>query len=318
MENSEAETIDRLFGICANVSLEDDCSLDVITNKAITNGDLYLSKDNPIDIVVKFMPSNSVTTDYLYTLYDELEDNGYEPICLIQDYLKCIKTSDSSYRTDVRLELGAVTKEFKTFALTKSIPVITASQFNRDGISNVDAGRRTSRIDTVSLLDRSNIGESMLILENVDATIFIVPEWDERGRKYMGMRLVKKRFKGGNREILFQPFEEDNEIKLVDDEGRSLPEFRQTMGKTNSATEIFNKNRQFEVAEASTIGMKPKTIFRSDGSMKSVFQNAINKPPEEKKPELIKPIGKLTEKEIFNLEIHQYSKEYIYDNYYKR
>lgn len=316
MENSEAETIDRLFVMSANVSLEEDSRLEDITNRAKNVGELYLSKDNPIDIVVKFVPANSVTTDYLYTLHDELEDNGYEPICLIQDYLKCIKSSDSSYRTDLRLELGAVTKEFKTFALTKSIPVITASQFNRDGISSVDAGRRTNRIDTVSLLDRSNIGESMLILENVDATIFIVPEWDENGRKYMGMRLVKKRFKGGNREMLFQPFEEDNEIRLIDDEGRSLPEFKQSMSKTTSDSNLFNKNRQFET-ESSTIGLKPKTIFRADGGMKSVFETFINKPAEETKQDtLVKPFSKFNDEEIYELEKVKYDLTFIQNKYY--
>ena len=321
MENSEAETIDRLFVMSANVSLEDDGRLEDIAHRAQTVGGLYLGKDNPIDMIVKFVPANSVTTDYMYTLYDELEDNGYEPICFIQDYLKCIKSSDSSYRTDLRLELGAIVKEFKTFALTKSIPVITASQFNRDGISSVDAGRRTSRCDTVALLDRSNIGESMLILENVDATIFIVPEWDENGHKYMGMRLVKKRFKGGNRETLFQPFEEDNEIRLVDDEGRSLPAFKQSMSKSSANSGTFNKGRQFdEIVEPSTIGMNSSTKLLQTAEstgLRETFKSVMREQQVQPKQELIKPMSKLTEQEIYEIEKCGTDKMALYDYYYK-
>ena len=311
MENSEAETIDRLFGMTANVSLEDDCNLKDIVYKARNTGGLYISPENPIDIVVKFVPANSVTTDYLYTLYDDLVDRGYEPICLIQDYLKCIKTCDNAYRTDIRLELGAVVKEFKTFALTKNIPVITASQFNRDGVSNVDSSRKQNRCDNVNSLDRSNIGESMLILENLDATIFIVPEYDNKNRKYMGMKLMKKRFKGGNRSLLFQPFEENNEIRLIDDEDYAIPVFKESLNPHSTDSDLFNNGLAFATNEQpKTVELNSKTKFRSKQDINSILTPLIND-TYNKSLELQNPILRLTEEEKYLIEKNKNNPEYL-------
>ena len=157
-ENTLNETVERIF------------------NMVETNG-ITVSDNNPVGLEFRYVPSNTVDTDYLYTLYDELMAEGKECICMIQDYIKRIKCRDFKLiNGDMRIGLGAVIDEFKEFANTKKIPVITASQMNRDAAKIIDENRRTNKADLVRMIGRSNIGESTLITENADAAFILVPE----------------------------------------------------------------------------------------------------------------------------------------------
>lgn len=239
MENTVRETVERLFTIS---TASDNTLLDYSADQAIelfrTSGDLRLSEDNPIDIYIKYVPGMSVDTSYLYTLVEDLEDEGYECICVIQDYLKRIRSSTNN-SGDIRLELGAVVNEFKVFATLKDIPVITASQLNRDATKNIDEGRKTNKADLVRILGRSNIGESMLMLENLDAGFLIAPEYDSAGNKYLGIQRIKARFRATNREHIYQPYVPENDIRFIEDEFCALPVYRDTMRP--DLNEVANK-----------------------------------------------------------------------------
>lgn len=193
MENGVKESVERLFSMCVgsgmlNYTLDD--AIDILKSQ----GNLRLSSDNPIDIVIKFKPNLSVDTSYLYTLTEDLEDEGYEVICVLQDYMKRIRSVDGMFSGDLRLQLGAVVNEFKTFATLKNIPVITASQLNRTATSSIDEARIKNKADLVRLIGRANVGESNLILENSDWICLIAPEYDKDGNKYLGVQRVKSRY----------------------------------------------------------------------------------------------------------------------------
>ena len=120
MENSVTETIQRLFEICVGDDMR-NYSPEDIEYKLRTEGELYLTDESPIDIIIKYKPNRSEDTSYLYTLTEDLEDEGYEVICLIQDHIKRLRSVEN--QPDVRLELGNVANEMKTFAIIKDIPV---------------------------------------------------------------------------------------------------------------------------------------------------------------------------------------------------
>ena len=144
-ENTLNETVERIF------------------NMVETNG-ITVSDNNPVGLEFRYVPS--VDTDYLYTLYDELMADGKECICMIQDRIKC--RDFKLINGDMRI--GAVIDEFKEFANTKKIPVITASQMNSYVAKIIDESRRTNKADLVS-----NIGESNLITENADVAFILLP-----------------------------------------------------------------------------------------------------------------------------------------------
>ena len=72
--------------------------------------------------------------------------------------------------------LGAVVDEFKEFAIAKHVPVITASQMNRDAARIIDEGRYKNEAELVRKVGRSNTGESAMIIENADSAFILVPE----------------------------------------------------------------------------------------------------------------------------------------------
>lgn len=228
MENAVRETVERLFDISCNTGAEFiSFTPDEILTKLEHDGELYLTDQSPIDIIIKYKPNRSVDTSYLYTLTDELEDMGYEVIALIQDYIKNIRSIENNQ--DTRIELGLVTNEFKNFATIKDIPVISASQLNRDATKHIDEARKTHKSDLVRLMGRSNIGESMLMLENADAAFLLAPEYDEEGLKYMGIQRIKIRYKASKREHIYQPFAVNNGIKYLEDINAMIPIYKETM-----------------------------------------------------------------------------------------
>ena len=228
MENDVRETIQRIFSMCVGVDMlnfTEDEAVEVLKSK----GNLHISTEDPIDIRIKFKPNLSVDTSYLYTLVEDLEDEGFETICVLQDYLKRIRSVDGSFGGDLRLQLGAIINEFKIFATLKDIPVITASQLNRDATNHVDTARMKNKADLVRLIGRSNVGESNLILENSDWIALIAPEYDHEGNKYLGMQRVKSRYYiAGDMYCAFMPYV-NGTVKFIEDFYSPVPVHKITM-----------------------------------------------------------------------------------------
>ncbi len=282
MENKIKETVNRLFNIISAGDSFKRHSPDEIIDIFKGQGELYLSDDSPIDIYIKYKPSFSVDTSYLYTLTEDLEDQGYEVICMIQDYIGRIRSIEHSQ--DTRIEYGNVTDEFKVFASIKDIPVVSASQLNRDASKHIDEGRSKNKVDLVRTIGRSNISESMLILNNIDAGYIIAPEFTKENRKFLGVQKIKTRFETSKLDYIYLPFKENNEISLEEDFGFAVPLFKKTLmeGLTfqtaNTATQsVYHSNKINEIGS----GMKQDTeenIFMKSqfsGSSSSVDLGAV-------------------------------------------
>ena len=225
MENTVTESVERLFGMATGRPAMTDFSPEGAINMLREEGELYLTDASPIDIIIKFQPSNSVDTSYLYTLTEDLEDQGMEVIAMFQDYIGRIRSTERLQ--DTRLEYGAIVDEFKTYAEIKDIPIITVAQLNRDASKHIDEGRKASKSDLVRLIGRSNISESMLILNNIDAGFLIAPETTNTGERFLGVQRIKIRYNAGNTEFVYLPFL-GNTLKLKEDFG-GLASFKTTM-----------------------------------------------------------------------------------------
>ena len=226
MENTVTETLQRLFQICTGEEFSKQSSPEEAIQKMRVEGELYLTDESPIDIIIKFKPNKSEDTSYLYTLVEDLEDEGYECIAVVQDHAKRIRSTERN--PDIRLELGDIINELKTFAMLKDIPVITNSHLNRDGARTIDANATKSKADLTRLLGKSNIGESMLMLDNIDYACIINTEYDNENHKYMVFKEIKTRVKTF-RDYICQPFDLENEIKLVEDYYSPIPVFKESL-----------------------------------------------------------------------------------------
>lgn len=233
MENRITETISRLFGMSLKTNQRmTEFTIDDVMRQMREEGKLVISDDDPIDIIIKFKPAKSVDTSYLYTLVEDLEDMGLECICMIQDYIGRIRSAERI--ADVRLEYGAIVDEFKIFAALKQIPVVTASQLNRDASKHIDDGRKQNKSDLVRMLGRSNISESILILNNTDGAFVLAPEKDYNGNQWIGWQRIKKRFDATDQTYYYIPCY-PNTLTMVEDIGQ-IPVSKTTLKDENMST----------------------------------------------------------------------------------
>lgn len=279
MENSLEETIERAHGILVAKDFDKRLSLEEMTEQ-FKNSGFAVTDDDPIDIVIKYIPANTVDTDYVYALYDELADSNKEVICMVQDYIKRIKCRDFDILgKDPYMALGSVVDEFKQFAIDKDIPVITASQLNREAAKAIDEGRKISRNNLVECVGRNNIGESIKILENIDSGIIIIPEKDAADNPYMGFSLIKSRYGTNAPKRFYHPFNPEKPVELLCDEGCTTPVHRLTMTDLSLAAQNAESVRN----------TKPEEVKSAESELKSTDPKI---PVKEEPIEEAKPVDK--------------------------
>ena len=227
MENTVIETITRLFDLVVEDSMGmENYSVDEVIRKLREEGELHLNDSSPIDIVIKYKPDHSIDTGWLYSMANDLEDDGYELICLVQDHVGRIRSSMNF--SEQRFELGQVVNDFKIFATDKDIPVLSNTHFNRDAMKLVeDALSRSNATDITKKLGKGFTAESVQMQNNLDMSISINKDYDSEGNCYMGFFTSKIRSKGG-RNYIAQPFVYNSGIRLVEDYGM-VPMFKESL-----------------------------------------------------------------------------------------
>lgn len=289
LENGLEESVVRLCEMVGIKGTMADYSVDELINKLRTEGELYLNSASPIDLIIKYKPGMSVDTSYLYSLTEELEDRGYEVISVILDYIKRIRSSlDNS---DSRIWLGNVINELKVFAMTKHLSVITASQLNRDATSHIDESRKANKSDLVRMLGRSQIGESMLILENLDGGFLIAPEWDQDGKKYLGIQRIKNRYKASELNYLYYPY--CNGIKLLEDFNALSPVYKTTM--KDIPANFNNLTRINEVKDINEIKKVNDGMMLKQNSNQNIFLSGTMSMIDDSTPKLRCVVKRLEE-----------------------
>lgn len=228
MENSMIETFERIYRY---LGLEFNFKYENIKNKKGKTIKKYLIDEKDVqeilDIIeretiektgialrIEFRTHMSVDTGELDKFYENyLLNDNQELILVVQDYIKRIK-SQRNYKTEQkRDELGEVINEFCNFAKTRKIPVLTASQLNRQALKSVEDGKSSRKKDLSRRLGGSQIGESSLLYENADYTIITYREEDEEnGTIYQTFNKVMAR---GDSYIDYfaQPYDPDPKYK---------------------------------------------------------------------------------------------------------
>ena len=288
MENQITETIERIFDIALTPDSElQNYSLDEVIRMLREDGELCLTDESPIDIIVKYVPNGSVDTGYFYTLAEDLEDEGVEMVALIFDYINCIR---STYKCpDMRVELGKVAEEMKTFAILKDIPVISFGQLNRDATAKTDNARLNNVQDVARVLGRAQIAESILILNVIDWGAIIDVEYDSKGDKYMSFNRFKCRGKCTPRYYICQPFTSPNHIRLDVDIDKFVPVFKETLkddianlGLTSSSSrmrtraEVMQQQEENLNDESVSLPLEDKLHNRDNIYLLSQYRNQTN------------------------------------------
>lgn len=169
------------------------------------------------ELVVIPKTAGTITTDYFYELYDELDKQGYKLMVVIHDYMKTLRSKDPSLK-EPRFIYEAISQEVKTFAKTKKVAFISAFQLNRKYAARkseltrtkakgvvVNDGENEFVPDNTKNLVRhmsiDDIAECAAMAHEADVVIMMQQERDEwtdcngvlHRDKYLGIKNVKCR-----------------------------------------------------------------------------------------------------------------------------
>lgn len=158
MENSVEETIERIFNMCVSSDDIRNYTPKQVIRKLREGGHLKLTDDDNINIIIKYYPNKSISTDDLYGIINDLEDEGNEVISLVLDYVKRIRSAERA--KDEKEELKNVTNELKNLASYFDISVITAQQLNRSSASVIDSAMQAKKEDLAKLIGRDAVGSA--------------------------------------------------------------------------------------------------------------------------------------------------------------
>lgn len=236
-ENSMEETVERVFQMISGHKMV-GYSKEEVYKILLEDGELALTEIGDINIHIIFKPDRSIDTSDLYTIIEDLEDDGYETIMLFQDHIKRIRSVDRY--NELRLELGAVVNEFKTLAILKQIPVVSISHLNRDAAKVTDPNITGNKVDLTRLLGRQNVGESYLMIDNADAAVILGAEYDSEGNKWLGWNLIKLRYAEEVLSYIVYPYNKNNKIKIMTDSHLPEPIYKTTLKPTDNLNNRIN------------------------------------------------------------------------------
>ena len=214
LENTNEESFARAYNML--------CSADDIENHSVD--DIYESMKNSgvlsnpdMDGIMMYQPNMSISTRDIRNYIDEFKSQGIEICMVCLDYIGRIHSEQRA--ANEKEELKNVTNELKNIAIDYFIPVVTAHQGNRTGLAVSNAAKREGKADIGKLLDAEFTGSAIEVLQNVDMQLFLYLERRKSdGRLFLSINRNKERYRPQSKLSYFsQPFDMDNEIKLVDD-----------------------------------------------------------------------------------------------------
>ena len=121
LENDIPETIERLYNMSVDGDDIRNYSPKQVKKKMREKGGLKLTDDNNIDIIIKEYKNREIDTNDLYSIINDLADEGVEVVTLIVDYMKRIRPAERA--NDEKTELKNISNELKEVAKFFDIPV---------------------------------------------------------------------------------------------------------------------------------------------------------------------------------------------------
>lgn len=226
MENTIYETILRLIDMY-NPTAKDVSEMDVeeVAQILRDEGHFEFTSESGIDIEMRYYSDLEIATSNLYTLIQELADQGKQVIGLILDYILKIDSAKEHYG-DERLRLSYVGRELKALAQYYDIPVITAMQINREGNGILEASMQESKEDIARFVGASYVGQCWDIIQESDWVCFINLEMQKStGKWFLTFKRLKIRGKKDPMAVDYfnHPFTNNNGIRLEPDVNKPEP-----------------------------------------------------------------------------------------------
>lgn len=203
MEMSEEETAKRIDCNLLNVSMDD---LDLLPK------DIYIKKIEKLNskvmgkLIIKEYPTSSAGSSHFRHLLNELKlKKNFVPDVVYIDYLNICSSS--------RVKLGgsmnsygyikAIAEELRALAVEFNVPIVSATQYNRDGYGNSD-------------VDLTNTSESMGITHTADLILALISTEELEDSKQIMIKQLKNRYNDLSQHRRFVVGIERSKMKLFD------------------------------------------------------------------------------------------------------
>ena len=235
-ENNIWETFLRIYGIFGGVGKIKDHNIKEIFTILKKGGFCVVEDEFDIDIEFRYYGNMDIGVPDIHGMVQELDASGREVIVIIQDYIERLRPPTLA-NSEKRNQLADVSNQLHDLAVELDIPIITASQFNRAGVTALEEAKEKNQKDISKKVGTGNISESYSMLKNIDVNISIVVEYDlSEERYYLSFRALK--FRGDDTDAIkyfLQPFVGKNsKIQLMDDIS-TQPVYRITMSEELNA-----------------------------------------------------------------------------------
>lgn len=217
-ENDDDEDNERLFKMVAHKNLG-NCSsegeMEQIWQKTYQN-----DPNNPIDISFLHVDARSMTVQDIDNTIESLQEEGYEVIACIIDYLEMIAPAPEDSGKDIRLQYKTIAESLLNLAKNRAIPVITAHQLNRAGGAMLVNSKMQGQSNVLANMTNEYIGESYAIEKAMSFSAFIDIE-ERDGKKYLTFKRNKTRYSRFGKEYFVHEIHDG--IILEDDLGLDKP-----------------------------------------------------------------------------------------------
>jgi hypothetical protein len=224
-ENTIEETYTRLLDMYSGVN---DDIVRMSTEEAINTlrdrGGYRFNDEMGITIEFRYYRNMEMSTADIYTIINELSDEGYKVIAVVLDYIA--RVASVSNAQEERFRLANVAKELKGIATYYSIPVITAQQVNREGNGIIDAAMRDDKADLAKFLGSTAVAESYGLIFEADWVALVNLEKRKSDDKwFLTFNRLKIRGKQDPSAVTYfnHPFADEKRIRLETDVDKPMP-----------------------------------------------------------------------------------------------
>jgi replicative DNA helicase len=225
MEDTEKDIFKRMFSLVTGKNISDFGNKAAITRELRDNGFMF-DEDHNINIVVKYHEYRSISTDDIYTIVKEMEDNGQEVIAILQDYVKRIEPSVPDPKNE-KGEIHRICNEMKTISSKLGVPVCSAMQLNREAMSIIDTAKEKGQGDLAKKVGRTHVGVAIEVIEVPDVCVLmdredlICPTESPYWPTWQTFKLLRHRYNAdyliNGKNYFAHPFDKRMAIKYICD-----------------------------------------------------------------------------------------------------
>jgi replicative DNA helicase len=229
MEMAEEEIAKRVDANMLNVSLDD---MDALTKDKFTGRVKRLTEKTQGELIIKEYPTGSAHVGHFRALVNELKlKKKFVPDLIVVDYinictssrLKGIGGAVNSYTL-----IKSIAEEMRGFAVESNVPIITATQTNRDGFGNTD-------------VDMNNVSESFGLPATCDLLLAIIVTDELNELNQIMIKQLKNRYGDLNKYTRFMLGIDRSKMRLYDVEDSAHEDLSNTKVTSVATTSPFGK-----------------------------------------------------------------------------